>query len=116
MYLDIDGQGVAFISTSNGGYGANSPKVLFDRLISQYANVRFVFGGHTKQAGHRTDVGVHGNRIVSFLQAMHSSTNPVRIVEVDTAADDVSSWIYAPQNGAAYPQYDVVEGDLDFVD
>lgn len=116
MYLDIDGQGVAFISTSNGGYGANSPKVLFDRLISQYANVRFVFGGHTKQAGHRTDVGVHGNRIVSFLQAMHSSTNPVRIVEVDTAADDVSSWIYAPQNGAGYPQYDVVEGDLDFVD
>ena len=112
MYLNGDGS----ISTSNGGYGANSPKYLYDRLISQYANVRLVFSGHTGQATHRVDTGVHGNRIVSFLQAMHSSTNPVRIVEVDTEVDEVSSWIYAPQTQTAYPQYDVIAENLEFID
>lgn len=53
---------------------------------------------------------------VSFLQSMHSTSNPVRIVEVDTAADEVSSWIYAPHTQAQYPQYDAVVGGLDFVD
>ena len=35
MYLEGNGS----ISTSNGGYGANSPKYLYDNLISRYANV-----------------------------------------------------------------------------
>ena len=112
MYLNGDGT----ISTSNGGYGANSPKYLYDRLVSQYANVRFVFSGHTGQATHRIDTGVHGNRVVSFLQAMHSSTNPVRIVEIDTAANEASTWIYAPATQTAYPQYDAVVGGLDLID
>ncbi len=111
MYLNGDGT----ISTSNGGYGANSPKFLYDQLVSQYANVRFVFSGHTGQATHRTDTGVHGNRIVSFLQSMHSQSNPVRIVEVDTAADEVSSWIYAPQTQTQYPQYDAVVDGLGLI-
>ena len=112
MYLNGDGS----ISTSNGGYGATSPRYLYDNLVSRYANVRFVFSGHTGDATHRVDTGVHGNRIVSFLQALHSSTNPVRIVEIDTAAGDASSWIYAPQTQASYPQYDAVVGGLDFID
>jgi 3',5'-cyclic AMP phosphodiesterase CpdA len=36
MYIDGNGN----IATDNGGYGANSPRYLFDNLISQYANSR----------------------------------------------------------------------------
>ena len=97
-------------------YGATSPRYLYDNLVSRYANVRFVFSGHTGDATHRVDTGVHGNRIVSFLQALHSSTNPVRIVEIDTAAGDASSWIYAPHDNRAYPEHDAVVGGLDFID
>lgn len=112
MYLNGDGS----ISTSNGGYGANSPKYLYDNLVSRYANVRFVFSGHTGQATHRTDTGVNGNKIVSFLQSMHSQTNPVRIVEVDTAADEATTWIYAPGTQTQFPEYDAVVSGLDLID
>lgn len=111
MYLDDGGN----ISTSNGGYGANSPAYLFDNLIKQYANVRFVFSGHTGQAASRIDTGVHGNRIASFLQSFHSSTNPVRVVEIDTAANNAITWIYAPATNTEYPQYDRAVTGLDFV-
>lgn len=111
MYLNGDGS----ISTSNGGYGANSPRYLYDTLVSRYANVRFVFSGHTGQAIHRTDTGVNGNRIVSFLQSMHSQTNPVRIVEIDTAADEATTWIYAPGTQTSYPEYDAVVTGLGLI-
>lgn len=111
-YLNADGT----ISTSNGGYGANSPKYLFDNLVSQYANVRFVFSGHVGQGASRTDTGVNGNKVASFLQGFHSTTNPVRIVEIDTAADEASTWIYAPHTQTEYPQYDVVVTGLDFIE
>ena len=111
MYLDGGGN----ISGSNGGYGANSPQFLFNQLISQHANVRFVFSGHTGQAASREDTGVHGNKIASFLQAFHSTTNPVRIVEIDTATNNATTWIYAPHTDTHYPQYDRVVTGLDFV-
>jgi len=101
-YLNDDGT----ISTSPG-YGQNSPQYLFDRLISQYPNVKFVFSGHTGVEAARQDTGVNGNRIYSFLGAFHDgTTNPVRLVEVDTAANTISSRIYAPYTNTSYPQYD----------
>ncbi|MFC5004926.1 carbohydrate-binding domain-containing protein [Dactylosporangium cerinum] len=101
----IDGNGN--IEQTNGGYGATSPQYLFDNLIKQYANIRFVFSGHTGVAGNRVDTGVHGNKIYSFLQTFHSgTTNPVRLVEVDTAADSVRTWITAPFDNTSFPQYD----------
>jgi dihydrofolate synthase/folylpolyglutamate synthase len=48
--------------------------------------------------------GVNGNRIYSFLGAFHDgSTNPVRLVEVDTAANTISSRIYAPYTNTSHP-------------
>ena len=111
-YLNGDGS----ISTSNGGYGSTSPRHLFDTLIKVYPNVRMVFSGHTGQAASREDVGINGNRIASFLQTFHSSTNPVRIVEIDTADDSLSTYVYAPASGLDYPQYDKVVTGLDFID
>ncbi|MEK8104712.1 hypothetical protein NKG94_05050 [Micromonospora sp. M12] len=89
----IDGNGTI---EQSAGYGETSPQYLFDNLVKQYANIRFVFSGHTGIAGNRVDTGVNGNKIYSFLQTFHSnSTNPVRLVEVDTAANSLRTWIYA---------------------
>ena len=102
-YLDANG-GIS----QSAGYGATSPQYMWDNLVSQYANIRLVFSGHTGIAASRTDVGVNGNTVYSFLAAIHSSsTNPVRIVEIDTAADTLTSRIIAPFDGATtWAKYD----------
>lgn len=111
-YLDANGN----IWTSNGGYGSTSPRHLFDTFIRVYPNIRMVFSGHTGQAASRLDTGVNGNRIASFLQAFHSNTNPVRIVEIDTAEGSLATYVHAPGTGTDYPQYDTVVTGMDFVD
>lgn len=110
-YLNGDGS----ISTSNGGYGSTSPRYLFDNLVKVYPNVRMVFSGHVGLAASREDTGVNGNKIVSFLQCFHSTSNPVRIVEVDTAANSLDTLVYAPQTDTDYPEYDRTVDGLDFV-
>ena len=47
-------------------YGDTAPTMLARKLIKKYPNIRMVFSGHTGQAAHRVDKGVHGNRIDSF--------------------------------------------------
>ncbi|AKT41500.1 metallophosphoesterase [Chondromyces crocatus] len=85
------------IMQTNGGYGNNSPQYVFDNLIKQYANVRLVFSGHVGNAAYRLDTGVHGNQIHQFLNCFHDgSTNPTRLVEIDTAANTLSTRVYAP--------------------
>ena len=109
-YLEADGS----ISTSNGGYGSTSPRYLFDNLIKVHPNIVMVASGHVGQAAARTDVGQAGNTVVSFLQAFHSTTNPVRLVEVDTAAGTVTSRVYAPEIDMEYPQYATSTSGLSF--
>ncbi|MGC5287533.1 metallophosphoesterase [Micromonospora sp. DT231] len=100
----IDGNGAI---EQSAGFGATSPQYLFDNLVKQYANIRFVFSGHTGIAGNRVDTGVNGNKIYSFLQTFHSnSTNPVRLVEIDTAANSLRTWIYAPHTNRSFTEYD----------
>lgn len=98
-YLNGDGS----ISTSNGGYGATSPRYVFDNLVRRYPNIVMVVSGHVGQAAVRTDTGDAGNKIVSFVQAFHSTTNPVRLVEVNTATGTVTSRVYAPATSTSYP-------------
>ncbi|NGM12990.1 metallophosphoesterase [Verrucosispora sp. WMMA2044] len=91
----------------SAGYGSTSPQYVFDNLVRRYPNIRFVFSGHTGTAASRVDTGVHGNRIYSFLQTFHSrSTNPVRLVEIDTTADSLRTWIYAPHTDEEFPAYE----------
>ena len=95
-YLNED----ATISQS-AGYGATSPQYLYDNLISRYANIKMVFSGHVGVAASRTDVGVNGNTVYSFLTAIHSnSTNPVRLVTIDTRSGTIDTSIVAPWNNA----------------
>ncbi|WP_329100524.1 metallophosphoesterase [Micromonospora sp. NBC_01699] len=100
----IDGNGNI---EQSAGYGATSPQYLFDNLVKQYANIRFVFSGHVGIAGNRVDTGVNGNKIYTFLQTFHSNTtNPVRLVEIDTAANSVRTWVYGPYTNQSFTEYD----------
>ena len=87
-YLTAQGK----ISTK-AEYGDTAPSVLARKLVKKYPNVRMVFSGHVGQAAHRVDKGVHGNRIDSFVVAMHSNTtNPIQLVRVDTKKNTLKSW------------------------
>lgn len=89
-------------------YGTTSPKVLQAKLIKKYANIRLVFSGHVGKAGHRKDKGVHGNRIDEFLLTMHSTTtNPVRLVTINTKSGTLRTWVYAPWTKHTYSKYTV---------
>lgn len=91
------------INQTRGGYGDTSGQYLFDHLVGRYANVRMVFSGHVGTAKHRVDRGVHGNRVDSYLLAMHSdTTNPVRLVEIDTRARTLRTKVYAPWTRQTY--------------
>ncbi len=88
------------IWTSNGGYGATSPKYLYEKVIKPYANVSLVFSGHTGKFRQRTD-SYGGHRVVSFLGNKLSGwgNDPVRIVTINTATGVVSSAVYNPLQG-----------------
>ncbi|OMH32516.1 hypothetical protein BGP79_08540 [Tersicoccus sp. Bi-70] len=102
------------ISTSSE-YGSTTPQYLYDRLISQYANIRFVFSGHVGQSAYRTDTGVHGNKITSMLGTFHSNTtNPVRIVEINTATGTASTRVYGSHGNVTFP-YNASFSGLTFI-
>ena len=73
----------------SAGYGDTSPQYLWDNLISQYPNIKMTFSGHVGWATDRVYTGKNGNKIYSFLTTIHSTTtNPVRLLTVDTAGGD----------------------------
>ena len=110
-YLEANGS----ISQSNGGYGATSPQYLYDNLIKVYPNIKFVFSGHVGTSAIRTDTGTNGNKIVSILTAYHSTTNPTRILSIDTAKGTASSTVYAPGTNTSYPSDATSTSGLSFV-
>ncbi len=103
----------SFLTKSGGiyrgsDYGDTSPNSLARNLVRKYPNVRLVFSGHTGTARHRVDRGVRGNRIDSFLLTMHSNTtNPLRLVTINTSARTLRTSVYAPWTDTRYPAYAV---------
>jgi hypothetical protein len=89
--------GDATISSSNGGYGSNSPKYIYNEIVSKYANVKLVFSGHTGGFTSRSDAP-NGNTVVSYLgNDMGGPTyNPVRTLSINTATGQVTSTVYDP--------------------
>ncbi len=80
-------------------YGATSPQYLFDNLIKVHPNIKMVFSGHTGSWGTRLDKGANGNTVVSYLTSLHSSDNPVRTLEVNTATGSVTTKLVTPNRG-----------------
>jgi hypothetical protein len=99
-YLDATG-GIE----QSAQYGETSPQYLWDNLVKVYPNVRLVFSGHvTGTVAYRSDTGTNGNPVRSFMQSFHDNrTNPVRLVEVDTAANTLRTRVYAPATNTWYP-------------
>lgn len=89
--------GSGAISSSNDGYGANSGKYIYDRIVSKYSNVKLVFSGHTGGFTKRTDTN-DGNTVVAFLgnDLGGPTNNPVRVLSVDTKTGRVVSTVYNP--------------------
>ncbi len=111
-YLNSNGS----ILTNNGGYGANSPQYVYDNLISQYSNIKFVFCGHTGNALAVPKVCENGNKIVAVLGTFHSNLkNPVRIFNVDVANGSVYGTIYCPLDDEEWSQYRFNINGLSFI-
>jgi hypothetical protein len=100
----------------SGSYGEKSPQYVYDNLTKVYPNIKMVFSGHVGEAGYREDTGVNGNKIVSYLGTFHSgSTNPVRLLEIDTVKGTLTNKISGPSNGTTFPQYDKVTSGITLV-
>ena len=84
--------------------GTTSPHELYRRLISVYPNIRVVVSGHTGRAAMRVDLGQHGNRILSLLQAYHSpDSNPVRLLRIDPDTHLLTTRVVTPIDGRTLP-------------
>lgn len=93
-FLDANGA----LSTSNGGYGSNSPATLWNALKG-YPNVVMFFSGHVGTQATTTLTATDGHKVMAFLQCFHDPTyNPVRLVRVDTAQGTISTEIRANWN------------------
>ena len=100
-YLDRDGT----VSTSNGGYGKTAPSVLYDRIVSKYANVKLVFSGHVGKFAKRTDT-VNGNTVVSYLgNDLGGEFNPVRILTVNPVTGKVTGRLHDPLHNTVLTAY-----------
>jgi hypothetical protein len=83
-----------------GGYGSTSPRLLQDRVVKRYPNVKIVLSGHTGKDAMRTDKGAKGNKVVSYLQCFHSTTgNPFRRLTINTRTGRIDSQIVTPSAG-----------------
>ncbi|WP_244237388.1 metallophosphoesterase [Corallococcus llansteffanensis] len=89
------------IEQGNGGYGNNSPQYVFNNALKLYPNVKFIFSGHVGSAAYSEVTGDQGNKIYQLLTTYHdASTNPTRLIEVDTAANTFSTRVYSPYTNA----------------
>ena len=89
------------IEQTNGGYGNNSPQYVFDNALKLYPNVRFIFSGHVGTHAYREITGAQGNEIHQILTTYHdTTTNPTRLIEIDTAANTFSTRVYSPYTNA----------------
>lgn len=88
------------IHQTNGGYGNNSPQLIFDRIARPFPNVKLILSGHWGTHGYRRDDGADGNVIHQFRQCYHDrQTNPVRLLRIDPAAGTITSRVYCPSTG-----------------
>ena len=95
------------IGQTNAGYGDTSPQYLWKQLISRYPNIKLVFSGHVGKARKaRVDTGAKGGKVYSFLTTMHDRTsNPTRLVTIDTKARTLTTRVYGPSTGKTWKEY-----------
>lgn len=118
-FLGSDGR----VSTSNGGYGSNSPATLWNAL-DDYPNVVMTFSGHVGAAANTSLTAPDGHRVATYLQTFHDqSLNPTRIVTIDPDAGIIYTSIIANYNRSTgqnvnyeYTEYRATLTGMRFVD
>lgn len=96
--------GAGTIKTDNGGYGDTAPKKVFDDMMVKQPNLRFVFNGHEGLLAFRQDAGLKGNQIYQFLFNEDDTTNPTRIIQIDTSKKTIDSYVYGPATDKTYTE------------
>lgn len=87
------------IAQSNAGYGDFSPQVVYDRLLKQYPNVRFMLSGHVMRSALKIDEGKEGNKIYQILQNYQNEDfggGYIRLLSFDIDKGTVSAKMYSP--------------------
>ena len=113
-YVEADGS----ISTTMWGTATwkqlakvTEPQKLFDNLIKLYPNIFMVFSGHISQDDiiMRTDVGVHGNTIYSFLLDTQTAIcdngigeDIMCIIKVNEKTRQMCMYYYSPVHDGVY--------------
>jgi len=111
------------VRPTTGIYGDNNAEVLWQQLISQYANIKFVTSGHYGPTGeyggynYSEATGVNGNKIAQIMTAYHASfQNHVRLMQIDTANGTISSSVYvSTSTHNAYPSGFIIDSASNFV-
>lgn len=119
-HINIDTTGAR---QTTGIYGDNSAQVLWDRLGSQYANVRMILSGHYEPrngslgASYNQVTGVHGNKVLQVMTAYTSlHQNHLRTLTIDTKANTVTSAVLVPlSTNKAFPSGKITDAASSFV-
>lgn len=101
----------------SAGYGATSPRYLWENLVSRYPNIKLVLSGHVGKAALRVDRGRSGNKVVSMLQTFHANdANPVRLVRITPSAGSFTTSITSPNGrGGSFARYTQTVKGMAFV-
>lgn len=95
---------------------ANSPKYVYDNLISQYSIINLCFADTQETRLLFQRYAENGNKIVAVLGTFHSNLkNPVRIFNVDVANGSVYGTIYCPLDDEEWSQYRFNINGLSFI-
>ncbi len=96
-------------------YGANSPKYLYDNLISKNANIKVVLSGHVGSYASRTD-SRSGDPVTSFLQCFHDNhDNPTRLLTINTKTGTVRGQVYYQKTDRYLSAADVTYSGMKWV-
>lgn len=84
----------------------NSGEQMWDKLVSRYPNILFVFSGHVMNdgTGMLVSVGEHGNKVYQMLanyqggikNSLKGKSGFLRIVDIDTKRKEVKIETYSP--------------------
>ncbi len=119
-HVNIDSTGAR---PTTGVYGDTNPQVLWDRLGSQYPNVKMILSGHFEPkngslgAAYNQVTGVNGNKVLQVMTAYTSSyQNHLRTLKIDTKANTVTSAVLVPlSTNKAYPSGTITDAASTFV-
>ncbi len=97
-----------------------TPTDILNEVVNSYPNIKLVLSGHRNYAGYNEQFGGPGNKVVSFMTAMHAAyDNPFRIITIDTEKGTISSMIRSASHysdkASAYSKYKVTISGMNFI-